>query len=512
MVPAKPSEARQEEAVQVPPQPRLKFINRQQQLLHPIDVEQLVEADHPVRAIWELVGRMNLEPYYQSIGAVEGVAGREAFDPQLLISLWVYAYSQRVSSAREISRHCQYDPAYQWLTGLEGVNYHSLSDFRVEHQEALDQLFTQVLGVLSQAGWIGLERVMQDGTKIKANAGDKSFRRQATLERHLEAARQRVREMEEPGSEEVSQRVARARQRACREKQQRMELALEQLVQIQAAKSGSSEKAEARASLTDPEARIMLQSNSGFAPSYNVQISTDARAGLIVGVGVSQAANDVAELELAVERIQGTWGKAPEQMVVDEGFVNQSNVIAMDHQQIDLIGPVPDPATGSQARLKRRGVSAEFFPSAFVYDAARDCYQCPAGKRLPYEGREKQGQTTRFRYRAHPADCRACPWKSQCCPNSCKGRSIVRSQDAPEVAAFKAKMQTPEARQIYKQRAGIAEFPNAWIKEKIGLRQFRLRGLAKVAREALWVCLTYNIQQWIRLVWRPQRLSPAPVL
>ena len=190
------------------PRPRLKFINRCQMILRPTDVERLVEPDHPVRAIWELVGRMNLEPFYQSIEAVEGVAGREPFDPRLLISLWIYAYSQKVSSAREMSRRCEYDPAYQWLTGLEAINYHTLSDFRVQHQAALDELFTQVLGVLSQAGWITLQRVMQDGTKIKAQAGDNSFRRQGTLERHLERARQRVREMAEPGAEEVPERVA----------------------------------------------------------------------------------------------------------------------------------------------------------------------------------------------------------------------------------------------------------------------------------------------------------------
>jgi transposase len=486
------------------PQPRLKCINRRQLLLRQIDVEQLVAEDHPVRAIWELVGRMNLEPYYHSIGAVEGVAGREPFDPQLLISLWIYAYSQKVSSARELARRCDYDPAYQWLTGLEAINYHTLSDFRRQHQQALNELFTQVLGVLSQAGWISLERVMHDGTKIKANAADNSFRRQATLEKHLERARQRLEEMGDPRSEQLGQRVAQARQRACREKQQRVESALQQLSRLQAAKSSPSEKAEARASLTDPEARIMWQAKNGCAPSYNLQISTDAHARLIVGVGVSQAANDEAELLPAMERIQANLGKVPQQMVVDEGFVTQSSVVALDQQQIDLIGPVPDSSARTEAGLEQRGVSPEFFPSAFVYEVASNSYRCPAGKTLAYEGREKKGPTTRYRYRARPADCQACRFKPQCCPKSRKGRSLVRSQEAPAVTAFKVKMQTPEAREIYKQRAGIAEFPNAWIKEKIGLRQFRLRGLAKVTLEALWACLTYNIQQWIRLVWRPQ--------
>jgi hypothetical protein len=205
-----------------------------------------------------------------------------------------------------------------------------------------------------------------------------------------------------------------------------------------------------------------------------------------------------------------TCERFPQQMVVDEGFINQPSVAALDQRQIDLIGPVPDTAARTQAGLKHRGLSPEFFPSAFVYEAASNTCRCPAGKTLTYEGREKKGLTTRSRYRARPADCQACPFQSHCCPHSRQGRSIVRSEDAPAVAAFKVKMQTPQAREIYKQRAGVAEFPNAWIKEKIGLRQFRLRGLAKVTLEAVWACLTYNVQQWIRLVWRPQLpLAPA---
>jgi transposase len=111
--------------------PRLKPINRHQLLLRTVDVDRLVEPDHPVRAIWELVGRLDLSPFRAEIGSVEGTAGRPAFDPQLLISLWIYAYSEGVSSAREVERRCGYHPAYQWLTGLEAVHYHTLSDFRV---------------------------------------------------------------------------------------------------------------------------------------------------------------------------------------------------------------------------------------------------------------------------------------------------------------------------------------------------------------------------------------------
>lgn len=493
-------------AVAARPQPRLKPINRQQSVLRPVDVEQLVEADHPVRALWELLGRLLPESFLAGIKAVEGTAGQAAFDPQLLTSLWVYAYSQQVSSAREIARLCEYHPAYQWLTGLEKVNHHTLSDFRIRHQEALNQLFTQVLGLLSQAGLITLERVMHDGTKIKAFAADNSFRREATLREHLAKAREQVEQMSDPESEELTQRVAKARERALREKQQRLDSALKQLPQIQATTAS-----EARASASDPEARIM-QSKGGFAPGYNVQISTDATAKIIVGVGVSQAAADAAELVPAIERIAANLGQTPQQMVVDNGFTNQTTIEAMADKPIDLIGALAEHSAQSEGALRKRGVSPEFFPQAFGYDPVADTYTCPAGQTLAYEGKEKKGTATRYRYRAKPSACHACPFKALCCPENKKGRSMVRTEDSPAVAAFKAKMRTEAAQAIYKQRAGVAEFPNAWIKAKIGLRQFRLRGLAKVGLEALWACLTYNIQQWIRLVWRPQLVALKPSL
>jgi len=488
---------------------RCKEINRQQLLLRPVEVEKLVDLDHPVRAIWEMVGRFNLEPFYAEVESVEGVAGRPVWDPRLLISLWIYAYKEGVSSAREIARLCEYHPAYQWLTGLEVVNYHTLADFRIRHKEALDQLFIEVLGVLSHEGLITLQRVMHDGTKVKACASDKSFHRKTTLQDHLRLALEQVEQMGDPESEELSQRVAKARQRALREKQQRLEEALKALEQIEASRSKASEKERARASSTDPDARVMLQAKGAYGPSYNMQLSTDAKAKIIVGVGVTQAPTDAAQLEPAVDRVEANLGEKPKQMVVDAGFTNQATMEAMSEKQVDLIGALPERNGVAPNRLQQRGVSPEFYPQAFEYDASADCYRCPAGKVLLYETQEQQGASLRRRYRARASECRGCAFQAQCCPGTKRGRSLVRSEQTPELTAFQAKMETAEAQEIYKQRSGVAEFPNAWIKDKIGLRQFRLRGLAKVTLEALWACLTYNICQWIRLCWRPQRLAQA---
>ena len=486
--------------------PRLKAINREQMVLRAVEVEKLVAEDHEVRGIWEFVGQLDLSRYYEDIKAEEGEAGSSAFDPRMLISCWLYAYSKGVGSAREVSRLSGEDSAYQWLTGLKAINYHTLSDFRVKHQEALDELFIEALGVMSAEGLVSLERVMHDGSKVKACAGVDTFRREEKLRAHLEMARQQVEQMGDPRTaEEVGPRVAKARQRAAREKKERLELALEELEKIRATKSSEAEKGETRASMTDPEARIMKQPDGGYAPSYNVQISTDGKEKIIVGVGVSQCGSDYEELIPAEEKVEETMGRAPEQMVVDGGFVSRENILAMKEKGIDFIGPMGVGIGQSAGQMKRRGVDPSFYPEAFHYDGVSDTYSCPAGKILRPDGQEKRPGRTNYRYRALGADCRRCVFKGKCCPQKATiCRTIVRGVDDPAVVLHKEKMKTKEVKQIYRQRGAVAEFPNAWIKDKIGLRQFRLRGQIKVGMEALWACLTYNIKQWIRLCWRPQ--------
>src|SRR6202790_4484281 len=195
-------------------QPLIRYVNRQQMSWRAVDVEHLIGEDHPARAIWALVGRLNLSTFYQAIESSPEEGGGPAFDPQLLISLWIYAYSQGIGSAREVARRCEYDPAFQWLTGLQEVNYHTLADFRVEKQKELDGLFTQVLAALSKEGLVTLEQVMQDGTKIKALASSRSVRQEETIREHLKRAQRRVAEMGDPRNEESSPKAKQAQARA----------------------------------------------------------------------------------------------------------------------------------------------------------------------------------------------------------------------------------------------------------------------------------------------------------
>ena len=480
--------------------PRVKPVERSQLSWQMLDVERLIEPEHPARAIWELVGRLKLEGFYAPIEAVEGAAGRTPWDPRLLVSLWIYAYSRGISSGREIARRCTYEPAFQWLCGLGEINHHTLSDFRVNHDASLRELFVQVLGVLSSEGLVSLERVMHDGTRIKANAGADSFRREERLKEHLEAARKQVEAMGDPREEEPKRKRA-AQERGLRERQQRLEQALEEVQKARQAKR--QDKEQARVSQSDPQARIMKQSDGGYAPSYNVQLSTEASHRIIVGAQVSQSPNDFIHLIGAVAQVEVNLGRKPAQVVVDAGYTSRENIMAMAEQSVDLVGALAGANVSWEGQQRQRGVSEKFDLDKFNYDAKQDIYRCPAGQILRHKGRDFGPGTVAHKYTAKIETCEACEFRSQCCPgNYYHGRSVTRTEYSPILQQFAEKMETDAAKAIYRQRGAVAEFPNAWIKDKLGLKQFRLRGLVKVGLEILWAALTYNIQQWIRLSWR----------
>ena len=484
-------------------QPLVRPINRQQMSWRAVDVERLIAEDHRARAIWMLVGRLDLGRFYESIESSAEEGGRPAIDPQLLISLWVYAYSEGIGSAREVARRCEFDPAFQWLTGLEEVNYHTLADFRVEKQQELDELFTQVLAALSKEGLITLAQVMQDGTKIRALASSRSYQREGTIREHLERARQRVAQMGDPRNEEASPKARQARARARQERQKRLESALAELEKLQSQKSAAA-KNKVRVSIGDPQARVMHQPDRGLALSYNAQISTDAAQGLIVGLAVTQAAEDSAQLLPAVDRIEERLKKTPQQIVADGGYTTRDNIEKMVKREIDFLGSMGREEMPSGVTAPNR-----LPPSAFVYQPEANRYVCPEGKLLRPQGRhnnKKRGLVI-YLYEAKFSDCQPCIHKPECCPeNQSHGRGVTRRVENAAVVAFREKMASDKAQAQYRRRSRVAEFCHAWIKSKLGLRQFHVRGLVKVQTELLWACLTYNLQHWIRL----NRLRAVP--
>jgi len=486
------------------PRARLKAVDRNQRYWSEVCVEELIPADHVARAIWELSGRLNVNEFLKENRSVEGKQGRDRWNPRLLVSVWVYSYSLGIGSAREIERQMEHEPGLRWLTGNEVVNHHTLSDFRVGHGEALEKLFVEVLGVLSKEGLVNLEEVAQDGTKVRAVGGGSSLRREKTLREHLKQAEELVEKLGQEKEEETQRRKTKkeaAQKRAAQERKQRLEEALKELEQIRASGKSQKEPEQARASESEPQARVMKDGHGGYGPSYNVQATVETSHGIVVSVGITQEYNDQGQLMPAIERMEEQLGQKPSRMIVDAGYINTSNLEETADQEVDLIGPelpIDDRVErNAKQSLELAGIAAEFGQQYFVVIDGGKALQCPAGKRLE----RTQKRNNCVVYRASGQDCCACANVERCCPKS-KARTVKLRNGKTALQAHQERMRSEEAKAIYAQRGEVVEFLFAWMKEKSNLRKFHVRGLIKAGLEALWVVLTYNIQQWVRLRWR----------
>jgi transposase len=414
--------------------PRLRVVQRDQVVMRMLALDQMLPADDDARLVWDFVCQCDLSKLLVEIRAVEGHVGRDATDPRILLALWLLATLKGVGSARELDRLCERHLSYQWLCGEVSINYHTLSDFRVQHGGVLNDLLTEQVAALIYAGAVTLERVAQDGMRVRANAGKSSFRKAQTLEACLAEARQRVEDLQRELDEDptaASRRQRAARERAARERLEKVIAAQEACAEVHAAKEKrgrGSLKNPARASTTDPEARTMKMANGGYNPAYNVQFATDTGSQVIVGVEAINHGTDADQLAPMVDQIEERSGVRPREVLADGSFATKEDI-----QQLN------DPRQG-------RKVFA------------------------PVKEEEKQ--------RAKGQDPFA-----------------PRSDESPELTEWRTRMGTEEAKMIYRQRASTAECVNALARQR-GLQQFLVRGLEKVRTVATLFAVAHNVRRW----------------
>ena len=424
-------------------------------------LDQLIEPDHPARAVWRFVERLDLRMVYDRIRAREGTPGRPPIDPRILVAVWLYAYLCGFPSARELAVLCQEYHPFRWLAGGVRVNHHTLSDFLVGHLDFLEQLFKHSVDVLRREGWVDLERVAQDGMRVRASAGAASFRRRATLEHQLQEAEHAVQRLRQQWAEadaheasEGTQKEAlpaengdtasdpkkpsaqqrAAKQRAAAARRDRAQQALERMP-AREAKKKPAEKEHARVSTTDPDATIMKMGDGGYRPAYNIQYSTTCTHQIIVGVEVVTAGSDQGQLPPMVDQIEGRFEERPKEVLVDGGFANHEDIKTVQTGAggtggCKVYAPVPKP--------KKKEVD---------------------------------------RHAPHPGD-------------------------SAEVAEWRQRMATDEAKAIYKQRAATAECVNAQARNR-GLVRLLVRGVQKVKAIALWFATVHNMARGFALLPRP---------
>ncbi len=316
--------------------PRLREPVRDQIELRVVDLDGVIGADHPARVIWAYVERLELSALEAPIKAREHRQGQAPASPRLLLALWLYATSDGVGSARALAGLCQSHDAYRWLCGGVSMNHHGLSDFRTGHPALLERLLTEHVATLSAAGVISLDEVVQDGVvqdgvRVRAAAGSASFRRAKTLGRELTKAKRMVARLKRETHDDPdasNRRIAAARARAAKERQERVAAALEKLGEIEAErerrtktnKAAVAKQGKPRASTTDPEARVMKMADGGFRPAYNCQVASVANGQIALAVRAETAGSDRGLLRVMIEQLEQHYQRRPKRHLVDGGF------------------------------------------------------------------------------------------------------------------------------------------------------------------------------------------------
>jgi transposase len=338
--------------------PRLLEPQRDQMELRSMDINSLIGEDHPARAIWDYAEALDLSELEDAIKAREGMPGHPAITPRLLLAVWLYATSDGVGSARALARLCESHDAYRWLMGGVSVNYHTLSDFRVNNGELLDRLLTENVATLAACGLIDLDKLAQDGVRVRASAGAASFRRRKTLEEHLIRAHEVVRQLKREVHDDPAasnQRIRAAQERAARERVEKVKAALETLSEVEAQRERrmktnrkqTEKQKEPRASTTDPQVRTIKMADGGFRPAWNMQVVSVAGTPIVVGVEPSTIGSDRGLMRPMLENIRKCFDRLPRRHLADGGFTAADDIEWAHNERVDIYCPPTKPKNGS---------------------------------------------------------------------------------------------------------------------------------------------------------------------
>jgi transposase len=345
--------------------PRLRLPERQQLGMHVAALDDLIAEDHPVRAVWAFVEKLDLSGLHDVIKAREGQPGHPPAAPELMLALWLWATVDGVGSARQLDRLCRDHLVYRWLCGGVSMNYHSLSSFRIAHIVVLERLLAQGVASMVAAGLVSLDTLAQDGLRVRASAGTSSFRRRPRLEELHAAARARVERLRaevETDPTTGDQRRRAAQERGVRERAKQIAAAQERMNELDAErqrrektnKKQVAKQKEPRASTTDADARVMKMADGGWRPAYNMQIISAPEHQVIVAVDIDTSGSDRGLAQPGIETVLAE-GYEPSNYLVDGGFTKNEAIEWAHAKDIKMWCPAGQTKHGTDSYAPKKG-------------------------------------------------------------------------------------------------------------------------------------------------------------
>ena len=500
-------------------------------MLFPSTLDDRIPADHPVRAVDEMLDRLDWSAWEAKYN---GRSGQPPIHPSILCKVLLFAILRGIRSSRKIEYEVKHSIDFMWLVSGRTFDHSTLSAFRRDHQKQVKKMYRDMVRLAIELGVAKLSELCIDGSRVLADANRyktltaaKAQRLLDELEHQIAAAMKEIDSTDEldelfddgQPTDQLPESL-----REMEERRAKLDEAVATLEQMDADRSSwvkDAKKNPAQLPITDPDSRILPNKEGGYAPNYTPMAVTDAVSGLIVDADVLIGNVEQTALATMVDTVQDEYDVKVEAMLGDTAYSCGENLTAMEEREVELLAPLAEPKCKDNPALRddpsepvaeedwnRLPVNPQtkcLAKSAFVYDEAADCYHCPAGKRLPRSGSEKKktsgGKTiTQTNYTCY--DCADCALADRCRkdPNAKKGRKITHDENEPARRRHRRRMASDDAKERYKRRQHAGETQFAVIKACFGLRRFLLRGIEGVQTEWLWHTSAFNLKRMLSLL------------
>lgn len=458
-----------------------RYGNRNQQGPLPQTIEDYVAKDDPVRAYDAFVEALD----FNNLGITldENKVGNPAYDPKAILKLLIYGPSYGIRSSRKLERAIYHNLSFIWLMGGLKPDHKTISTFRKNNRHVLKNVLKACAQMCIKLDLIAGNSLFVDGTKIRANASIKNTWTKEKCQKYLKKIDQRIEtildECETTDNQEQNQPSLVKLNKEIADKQAlktKVETILKEL----------KEDDKKSVNTVDKEC-TRINSVQGSHAGYNAQTVVDEKHGLIVNIDVVSENNDVQQFANQIEQANEILGKKCTTACADSGYANTEQLKQIDLQDIKVIVP-------SQRQASKKEPE-EFDKERFNYNPEKDCYMCPQGHNLTYEGSD--GKTKRYKI-TESSICRACPSFGKC-TKSQDGRQINRLVDEETRLRLEAQYLQPESQVVYKLRKEKAELPYGHIKRNLGVKDFLLRGINSVKAEMSVFATCFNMARMISI-------------
>lgn len=443
--------------------------SRNQLILMPQSLDEMVSGDEPVRLLCEVMDRLD----YSKLEASYPGGGCSAYPPIMLVKILVFAYSQGMRSSRKIAESLRVDLRYLWIAEGLKPDFRTLARFRKEKGEYLQDLFEQSVRLCSQAGLVLLNYVAIDGTKVESSSGRDALWTVKRIEKEKDIIRKILEEAEQIDEQEDSE----LGDQDTTKLSGKLKDAEERKKLLDRAEKALKESGQKAISLTDPEARQM-HTRAGIRMSYNVQAAVDSEHQVVVGVKVVQDPTDQNQFTDMLKEVYRNTGFKADMVCVDKGYYSYANLTALkDNAQPGVI-PIPRQPSGKDTL------------SQFKYDNKEDTYICCGGKSLTFRGIWGDDKNSYRVYRC--SDCKGCE-QSKVCKPPVRGKGIKVNTAIELREKMKELLSTKEGKQAISLRKEVVEPVFGQMKENRQFRRFRLKGVAGAWTESWMAFLTHNL-------------------